>query len=72
MKVTIKTMPPMRVAFMRHVGPYDQCGVVWDELLPALGQEGLIGGDTLFIGVSHDDPEITVPENRRYDACDGG
>lgn len=69
MNVTIKTMAPIWVAFMRHVGPYDQCGTAWDQLLPALGKEGLIGADTQFIGVSHDDPEVTPPEKRRYDAC---
>jgi AraC family transcriptional regulator len=69
MNVTIKTLKPMRVAFMRHVGPYAECGKTWDKLLPALGKEGILGGDTLFLGLCHDDPAVTLPEKVRYDAC---
>jgi AraC family transcriptional regulator len=69
MNVTIKTMPATRVAFMRHVGPYAEVGVTWDKLLPLMGKEGLLGGDTMFIGLCHDDPEVTPPDKIRYDAC---
>jgi AraC family transcriptional regulator len=67
--VTIKSMKPMRVAFMRHVGPYRNVGATWNKLLPALGKDGLIGGDTQFIGICHDDPAVTPPAKVRYDAC---
>jgi AraC family transcriptional regulator len=67
--VTVKTLKPMRVAFMRHTGPYDQVGTTWDKLLPLLGKEGFLGGDTLFIGIPHDDPDVTQPHRLRYDAC---
>ncbi|MBN2314523.1 MAG: AraC family transcriptional regulator, partial [Sedimentisphaerales bacterium] len=30
MKVEIKNIEKMRVAFVRHVGPYDQVGKAWD------------------------------------------
>jgi AraC family transcriptional regulator len=69
MKVQIKTLQPMRVAFMRHVGPYDEVGATWDKLLPWLGKEGYLGADAQFIGICHDDPEVTPPERIRYDAC---
>ncbi len=69
MNVSIKTMPPMRVAFMRHVGPYVGCGATWDRLLMVLGKDGVLGSNTLFVGICHDDPEVTAPENLRYDAC---
>ena len=69
MKVAIKSISALRVAFLRHVGPYSTCGSAWEKLLPVLGQEGLIGGDALFIGICHDDPEVTPPERVRYDAC---
>ena len=69
MNVTIKTVEPMRVAFMRHIGPYHEVGAIWDTLLPTLGKEGLIGGDAVFLGVCHDDPDVTPPEKLRYDAC---
>lgn len=69
MKVEIKRIKPLRVAFMRHVGPYKQVGTTWDKLLPILGKEGLLGGNPMFIGICHDDPEVTVPARLRYDAC---
>ena len=67
--VSTKQLRPMRVAFMRHVGPYDQVGEVWEKLLVFLGKEGLLGGGPQFIGVCHDDPAVTAPDRIRYDAC---
>jgi len=69
MRVEIKRIKPLRVAFMRHVGPYGQVGTTWDKLLPILGKEGLLGGNPMFIGICHDDPEVTAPNKLRYDAC---
>jgi len=69
MNVTIKRMQPLRVAFMRHVGPYSEVGATWDQFLPQLGKDGWIGGDALFLGICHDDPEVTSPDKIRYDAC---
>ncbi len=69
MEVKIVHRGPARGAFMRHVGPYSDVGKTWNRFLPALGKEGLLGGDTQFIGICHDDPEVTPPERIRYDAC---
>jgi len=69
MNVTIKHLEPMRVAFMRHVGPYSEVGKTWEKFMMLLGKEGLLGGDAQFIGVCHDDPAVTPPEKIRYDAC---
>jgi AraC family transcriptional regulator len=68
-RATIETLEPLRVAFCRHVGPYDECGGAWDRLMTWAGSEGLIGAGACFIGLCHDDPEITAPEKVRYDAC---
>jgi AraC family transcriptional regulator len=69
MKVEIKTIPSRRVAFVRHVGPYNNVGIAWEKLCSQLGKDGWVGGDTLFIGVCYDDPDVTPPEKIRYDAC---
>jgi AraC family transcriptional regulator len=69
MKVEIKHLDPIRVAFMRHIGPYSKVGATWDKFLPSLGKDGVLGGDTLFIGICHDDPEVTPSTKIRYDAC---
>ena len=69
MEVKIETLKPMRVAFVRHIGPYDQCGTAWDRLTGELGRRGILGADTRFIGLCYDDPDVTPPEKIRYDAC---
>jgi len=69
MKVTIKHLEPMRVAFMRHIGPYNEVGKTWEEFTMFLGKEGSLGGDAQFIGICHDDPAVTPSDKIRYDAC---
>lgn len=67
--VMVKTLKPIRVAFMRHVGPYKKVSATWDRLLAQLVSKGLIGGDCQFIGICHDDPDVTPSKKLRYDAC---
>lgn len=69
MKVTVKNLQPIRVAFMRHIGPYNQVGKIWDRFTMLLGKEGLLGSAPQFIGISLDDPAVTPPDKTRYDAC---
>ena len=69
MEVRIEHVEPMRVAFVRHVGPYDQVETAWERLCTQLGKDGLLGPGTKFIGICYDDPEVTAPERIRYDAC---
>ncbi len=69
MDVRIETFEALRVAFVRHVGPYDECSAAWDTLLPLVGAAGHLGADTRYIGLCWDDPEVTPRERVRYDAC---
>lgn len=69
MQVEIKQLQPMRVAFIRHTGPYDQVGPAWDRLLTFMGKEGYLAGNPMMLGIVHDDPEVTPPDKIRYDAC---
>ncbi len=69
MEVRIEHLPTRTVAFMRHVGPYAACGQTWARLCAWAGPKGLLEPQTLFLGVCHDDPEVTASENIRYDAC---
>jgi AraC family transcriptional regulator len=69
MKVEIKNIDKMRVAFVRHVGPYDQVGKAWDRLCMYLGKAGCLGAGSQFVGICYDDPDVTAPEKIRYDAC---
>jgi AraC family transcriptional regulator len=68
-EVRIERIAPMRVAFLRHVGPYNEVGTAWMKLMSWAGMRGLFGAHTRAIGVLHDDPDITAPERLRYDAA---
>jgi len=69
MDVAIKKIGAMNVAFIRHVGPYMQCGQAWGKLCAGLGPKGMLGPNSAFIGLCHDDPDVTPADKIRYDAC---
>lgn len=69
MDVRIEKVDPMRVAFMRHVGPYDSVGATWTRFMGWAGPRGLLGPNMTILGVAHDDPAVTASEKQRYDAC---
>ncbi|HEY1375897.1 MAG TPA: GyrI-like domain-containing protein [Gemmataceae bacterium] len=68
MDVRIETVPPMRVAFIRHVGPYIGVGPTWGRLFAWAGPRGLTRVPRM-LGLCHDDPDVTPPDKLRYDAC---
>ncbi|MCH7592763.1 MAG: AraC family transcriptional regulator [Planctomycetes bacterium] len=69
MKVHIETVESMRVAFMRHVGPYDEVGETWQKFMAWAGGRGLLVPTMKSLALVHDDPEVTPPDKVRYDAC---
>ena len=69
MDVRIEKIEPIRVACVRHTGPYEECAGAWNKLCGWAGSRGLFGPQTRMIGISYDDPEVTPPEKIRYDAC---
>ncbi len=69
MEVRIVEAKPMRVAFMRHVGPYDQVACTWQKFMTFAFTRGWFKAGTWVLAVVHDDPEITPPDRLRYDVC---
>lgn len=69
MDVRIERVTPMRVAFVRHVGPYNQVRAAWGRLMSWAGPKGLLSRRPTILGIVHDDPEVTPPDKVRYDAC---
>jgi AraC family transcriptional regulator len=69
MNIEVKTLEPQRVAYMRHVGPYNGAWQVWRDFTTRLMKDGLPRKDSLLIGVPLDNPKVTPPEKLRYDAC---
>ena len=68
-EVRLEKRKPVRVAFVRHVGAYSDCGKAWETLCGFASQQGWFSPDMLWIGISHDDPDVTSPDKLRYDAC---
>jgi AraC family transcriptional regulator len=69
MEIRIENMTPMRVAFIRHNGPYETCCQAWGQLYDWAARNHFVGPGTIGVGASYDDPELTPPEEIRYDAC---
>jgi AraC family transcriptional regulator len=69
MDISTVELDPVRVACLRHTGPYGPAlGEFWRKVAqPWLSASGLTGRVTY--GVALDDPSITPPEQCRYDAC---
>ncbi len=69
MDVRIRILDPLRVAFVRHTGPYQECAPAWEALVAWAAPKGLLAGSPVCLGVGHDDPAVTEPSRIRYDAC---
>lgn len=72
MPVRIETLPPYRVAYVRHVGPYGEggrIGALWTGFERWIKAHGLRRPGSLTIGIGHDAPTISSPDKLRYDAC---
>lgn len=73
-KVIVKDVPSMTVAYVRHIGPYKGNSKLfedmWGKLLKWAGPRGLMKQpDLKVLNVYHDDPEITDENNLRMSVC---
>lgn len=71
MNIELRTLPDIRVAYMRHVGPYGDPGIsrLWQRFGAWCAQHALATPGKLLLGVSQDSADITAPDKCRYDAC---
>jgi len=70
MNVRIENLPDLRILKVRQTGPYMESATrAWGMLCAWAGPKGLFGPQTMSIGISHDDPQVTRPEDIRYDAA---
>ena len=69
----VREFSDLQVAFLRHVGPYEQVPQeLWDRLLEWAATTGLGAGrpgSPVLLGVAHDPPGITPSERLRFDAA---
>src|SRR5271166_4910641 len=69
MKVITRKIKPMRVAYMRHVGPYENVKQTWFDLVAPLSADKQIRKRSVYIGMGHDNPSVIPASELRYDAC---
>lgn len=72
-RIEVQDLPGFTIGYVRHVGPYAGEAGLFERLFGRLGQwagpRGLIGPQTRWMAIFHDDPEITPPEKLRMSAC---
>lgn len=75
-QVRLERVRPLIVAFVRHVGPYEDVleensplSKLWEDLFRWGNDNGLINADSLLLGIPQDDPSITQPEKQRFDVA---
>lgn len=70
MTIKFEIMPKTRIAFVRQVGPYGTENIQAMEALKKWAKKNkLLNGSSILLGIAQDNPETTLPENCRYDAC---
>ena len=73
-KIEVKDMPDIPVAYIRHIGPYKGDSALFESLFIKLmtwaGPSGLLRfPETQVLSVYHDDPDITDEDKLRTSAC---
>ena len=73
-KVEVKDMPELNIAYVRHIGPYkgdeELFSRLFNKLMAWAGPRGLLRfPETKIMAVYYDDPELTDESKLRTDAC---
>jgi len=73
-EVEVKDLPDMKVAYVRHIGPYQGDSGLFEKLFGQLctwaGPRGLINPPkTLFMNIYYDNPDITDDDKLRLDVA---
>jgi AraC family transcriptional regulator len=69
-EVQIRNTPSIRVAALRHSGPYMNIGSTFERLMALAGGQGLLARPGIrSFGVYYDDPAATPATELRADAC---
>jgi AraC family transcriptional regulator len=66
--VEMRASAPMRLAALRHVGPFDGIGAAFDRVMAWGGGRGLIGAGTRFVALYLDDPRSVPAAQLRSEA----
>lgn len=70
MIINVEYISPCHMAYIRQTGPYGPGNIQAMEHLKHWAKvNDLMNNHSVILGIAHDDPQITPPENCRYDVC---
>ncbi|MGG2067563.1 AraC family transcriptional regulator [Bacillus sp. S14(2024)] len=69
MKFKVETLPNYRIAYVRRVGPYGPANIDVMGKLKEWAKEKNLLKSAILLAIPQDNPETTLPENCRFDAC---
>ncbi len=70
MNITFEEIPSYRIAYIRQVGPYGTGNVqTMEKLKTWADSNNLLNDNSIILGIAHDNPDTTKPEDCRYDTC---
>lgn len=65
----VETLPNYRIAYVRRIGPYGNANFEVMEKLKKWAKERNLLKSAILFAIPQDNPETTLPENCRFDAC---
>jgi AraC family transcriptional regulator len=72
-EVEVRQHPDLRVAYVRHTGPYQENSALFDDLFARLfkwaGPRQLCTPESWVLAVYHDDPAVTKEDKLRVSVC---
>ncbi len=69
-QIVVKEMPELKVAFVNHVGEFNQIGMAYEKLMRWAGPKGLLASPNLKTAtLYHDNPKVTDISKVRQSAC---
>ncbi len=69
-RVDVRELPELHVAYVRHVGRYNEIGVTFRRLMRWAGPRRLLRfPETKVLAIYHDNPDVTPVDKLRADAC---
>ncbi|RFB12657.1 DNA gyrase inhibitor [Bacillus sp. HNG] len=69
MKFKVETFPDYRIAYIRRIGPYGPANFEVMEKLKKWAKEKNLLESAILFAIPQDNPELTLPDNCRFDAC---
>jgi AraC family transcriptional regulator len=68
-KIEIKKIKKMKLLYERYIGNYYNLKDFWTTFYRHMEERRLVHENTIFIGISYDDPLITDENRCIYDVC---